>query len=78
MLCASVEPMPAAAPSSPARPGRAGLYGGLVSSRPRPAAADDDAAVTKQKKRLEFRRVLDDALELVRARKGRLALGPRR
>ena len=75
MLCASVDPMPAASPSAPSRPSRAGLYGGLVSSRHRPPAADDGSPAAKQKKKLEFRRVAADALELVRARKGRLALG---
>jgi ABC-type multidrug transport system fused ATPase/permease subunit len=74
MLCASVVPMPVASPSPTARPSRAGLYGGLVSSRQRPGAEDDDDA-SKKKKRLEFRRVVDDALDLLRARRGRLALG---
>ncbi len=56
----------------PRRPARQGLYGGLVSSRPRPPA---EAKTASGKKPLKPRTVLDDAIELVRARKGRLLLG---
>jgi ABC-type multidrug transport system fused ATPase/permease subunit len=68
-------PAASAAPSASApRPSRAGLYGGLVSSRQKPAAAEDTAEA-KEKKRLELRVVLADALELIKARKGRMAVG---
>ncbi len=60
-------------PSVTRRPARQGLFGGQVSSRRRPArAAPGDA---RPKTRLKLRTVLKDALDLVRARKGRLALG---
>ncbi|HEY9421483.1 MAG TPA: ABC transporter ATP-binding protein, partial [Thermoanaerobaculia bacterium] len=62
-----------AEPSVSRRPARQGLYGGLVSSR-HPGAAESESAKTT-KKSLKARTVLDDALELVKARKGRLALG---
>ncbi len=61
--------------SSPRRPARQGLYGGLVSSKRPGAQAPPAAADAKPKKPLKLRSVLDDALDLVRARKGRLALG---
>ncbi|HEV2852461.1 MAG TPA: ABC transporter ATP-binding protein [Thermoanaerobaculia bacterium] len=54
------------------RPARQGLYGGLVSSRQRKPA---DPTSKGPKKPLKPRVILDDALELVRARKGRLLLG---
>ena len=54
------------------RPARQGLYGGLVSSRPRKPA---DPASKGPKKPLKPRTVLNDAVDLVRARKGRLLLG---
>jgi ABC-type multidrug transport system fused ATPase/permease subunit len=57
------------------RPARQGLYGGLVSSKRPGAQAPPAAADAKPKKPLKLRTVLDDALDLVRARKGRLALG---
>ncbi|HEX9944607.1 MAG TPA: ABC transporter ATP-binding protein [Thermoanaerobaculia bacterium] len=56
----------------PRRPARQGLYGGLVSSRPRPAEPSERES---GKKSLKVRTVLDDAIDLVRARKGRLLLG---
>ncbi len=59
--------------SAPRRPARQGLYGGLVSSR-HPGAAESESAKTT-KKPLKPRTILDDAIELVKARKGRLALG---
>ena len=62
-----------AEPSVSRRPARQGLYGGLVSSR-RPGAVESEAA-KPTKKSLKPRTVLDDAIELVKARKGRLALG---
>jgi len=64
---------------SPVRPGRAartGLYGGVVSSKQKTPVRDPgEAAGSPPKKPLKLRIVLDDALELVRARKGRLAIG---
>src|SRR5688572_12028207 len=62
-----------AEPSVSRRPARQGLYGGLVSSR-RPGAVESESAKAT-KKSLKPRTVLDDAIELVKARKGRLALG---
>ncbi|HEV8582384.1 MAG TPA: ABC transporter ATP-binding protein [Thermoanaerobaculia bacterium] len=57
----------------PRRPARQGLYGGLVSSRQtRPKA---ETSGPDKKKPLKTRTILDDAIELVRARKGRLLLG---
>ncbi len=57
------------------RASRAGLLGGPVSSRPRPRAADEQAAAAAKKPKLSVRVVLRDAAELVQARRGRLALG---
>ena len=62
-----------AEPTVSRRPARQGLYGGLVSSR-HPGAAESESK-SSTKKPLKARVVLDDAVELVRARKGRLALG---
>ena len=64
---------PSSVPST-RRPARQGLYGGLVSSKQPRAQAQPDSD-SKPKKPLKMRVVLDDALDLVRARKGRLALG---
>src|SRR6185503_20476811 len=61
--------------ASSRRPVRQGLYGGLVSSKRPGAQAPPAAADAKPKKPLKLRTVLDDALDLVRARKGRLLLG---
>jgi ABC-type multidrug transport system fused ATPase/permease subunit len=62
--------------SPPRRPARAGLYGGLVSSKQRtPVREPGEAAGDKPKKPLGLRIVLKDAAELVKARKGRMALG---
>jgi ABC-type multidrug transport system fused ATPase/permease subunit len=61
--------------ASSRRPARQGLYGGLVSSKRPGAQAPPAAADAKPKKPLKLRTVLDDALDLVRARKGRLLLG---
>ncbi|HEV2844640.1 MAG TPA: ABC transporter transmembrane domain-containing protein, partial [Thermoanaerobaculia bacterium] len=60
--------------AAPRRPARQGLYGGLVSSR-HPGAAESDSSKDSSKKSLKGRTVLGDAFELVKARKGRLALG---
>jgi ABC-type multidrug transport system fused ATPase/permease subunit len=60
----------AAAPSS----ARTGLFGGPVSSKRRTAAPEDPDAV-KKRTPVTFRAVLADAVELISARKGRLALG---
>jgi ABC-type multidrug transport system fused ATPase/permease subunit len=58
----------------PRRPARQGLFGGPVSSRRRPmnVAPGEPRPV---KKPLKTRTILKDALDLVRARKGRLLLG---
>ena len=69
---------PTAVPPPPPRATRAGLFGGLVSSKQRrsgqePGEKEEDKK--KPKKPLTFRVVLADAAELVRAHKGRLALG---
>lgn len=58
----------------PRRPARQGLYGGLVSSRKIQPRVEPGEAPQK-KKSLKPRTVLDDAIELIRARKGRLLLG---
>jgi ABC-type multidrug transport system fused ATPase/permease subunit len=73
-----------AAPDKPAAPltpnppaavlARAGLFGGQVSSRqPRAREAEDPSR--KKKTPVTFQAVMRDAADLVRARKGRLALG---
>jgi subfamily B ATP-binding cassette protein MsbA len=62
--------------ATPRRAARAGLYGGRVSSRQRtPVREPGDAPGAPPKKPLKLRVVLDDALDLVRAHKGRLSLG---
>src|ERR1700688_1380915 len=58
----------------PATSPRAGLFGGQVSSKKRPVSSED-ADAAKKRKPIKFRVVLGDALELIEARKGRLALG---
>jgi ABC-type multidrug transport system fused ATPase/permease subunit len=58
----------------PGRPARQGLYGGPVSSRQSKPQAEP-AAESGKKKPLKGRTVLSDAIDLVRARKGRLLLG---
>src|SRR4051812_13426990 len=70
----SPTPTPPPATSRAARPG---LFGGLVSSKQRrsgqePGESDDKK---KSKKPIHWQVVLDDAADLVRARKGRLAFG---
>ncbi|HSS50836.1 MAG TPA: ABC transporter ATP-binding protein [Thermoanaerobaculia bacterium] len=55
----------------PRRPARQGLFGGQVSSRRRPV----DEPEEKRRTPLKPRTVLNDAIDLVKARKGRLALG---
>ena len=57
----------------PRRPARQGLYGGLVSSRQTTPPAEPSGS--DKKKPLKPRTVLNDATDLVRARKGRLLLG---
>jgi len=57
----------------PRRPSRQGLYGGLVSSRQTKPAAEPSGQ--SKKKPLKPRVILDDAIELVKARKGRLLFG---
>ncbi len=62
----------------PSRPARAGLFGGLVSSKqpkPRPELDAAKAEQAKKKAKLQFKVVLGDSLDLIRARKGRLAIG---
>ena len=62
--------------SPPRRPARAGLYGGLVSSKQRtPVREPGDAPGAAPRKPLGLRIILKDAAELVKARKGRMALG---
>jgi ABC-type multidrug transport system fused ATPase/permease subunit len=61
--------------SLPRRPARQGLYGGPVSSQQSKPQAEPTAEPGKGKKPLKTRTVLDDAIALVRARKGRLLLG---
>ena len=56
------------------RPARSGLFGGLVSSKQRGSSPRGESE-DKKKKSLNTRAVLRDAGELIRARKGRLALG---
>src|ERR1700728_1267904 len=53
---------------------RVGLFGGRVSSKQRrsPTASTDE---TKTRKPIGMRVVFADALELIRARRGRLAVG---
>ncbi len=64
------------APPLPRRPARAGLYGGLVSSKQRaPVREPGDAPGAPPRKPLSLRVILGDAADLVSARKGRLALG---
>ena len=53
---------------------RAGLFGGQVSSKKRPVSSED-ADAAKKRTPIKFRVVLADALELIHARKGRLAVG---
>jgi ABC-type multidrug transport system fused ATPase/permease subunit len=61
--------------STPApRSARSGLFGGLVSSKQRGASPRGESE-DKKKKSLNTRAVLRDAGDLIRARKGRLALG---
>ncbi|HEV7504252.1 MAG TPA: ABC transporter ATP-binding protein [Thermoanaerobaculia bacterium] len=55
----------------PRRPARQGLFGGQVSSRQRRLEEPDE----KPKTPLKPRTILNDAIDLVKARKGRLALG---
>jgi len=57
-------------PTSP----RTGLFGGQVSSKKRPVSSED-ADAAKKRTPIKFRVVLADALELIQARRGRLALG---
>jgi ABC-type multidrug transport system fused ATPase/permease subunit len=59
----------------PRRPARQGLFGGPVSSRPSRKAGDEAAPSKRPKTQLKARVVWNDALDLVRARKGRLAVG---
>ena len=62
--------------SLPRRPARAGLYGGLVSSKqPTPVREPGEARGAPPKKPLSLRIVLGDAADLVKAHKARLALG---
>jgi ABC-type multidrug transport system fused ATPase/permease subunit len=58
----------------PAASPRTGLFGGQVSSKKRPVSSED-ADAAKKRTPIKFRVVLADALELIQARKGRLALG---
>src|SRR4029077_5420301 len=64
--------MPTDSSVPPRRPARQGLFGGLVSSK-QPRAATPPSAATKAP--LKRHTVLNDAVELVKARKGRLLVG---
>ncbi len=75
MLREVTVPAPASAPPSSDRRARSGLFGGRVSSRPRTFSEPGDVPGAPPKKPLGWRVVLADAIELVKARKGRLALG---
>jgi ABC-type multidrug transport system fused ATPase/permease subunit len=70
------EPSPSGAPPAepppPRRTERAGLFGGQVSSR---RAGAIETPEERKKKPMAFKVVWHDALELVEARRGRLALG---
>ena len=58
------------------RPTRPGLFGGKVSSKQRgPVRAVESGDEAKKKRKLDTRVVMRDALELIKARKGRLTLG---
>jgi subfamily B ATP-binding cassette protein MsbA len=61
-------------PTPTRRPARQGLFGGLVSSK-QPRAATPPSEAPGKKTPLKPRTVLNDAIELVKARKGRLLLG---
>jgi ABC-type multidrug transport system fused ATPase/permease subunit len=61
--------------AAPRRAARTGLFGGMVSSRQRGSVRPSDSSPARPKKPLNTRVVLGDALDLIRARKGRLALG---
>jgi ABC-type multidrug transport system fused ATPase/permease subunit len=61
-------------PTPTRRPARQGLFGGLVSSK-QPKAATPPSEAKKAATPLKPRTVLNDAIELVKARKGRLLLG---
>jgi subfamily B ATP-binding cassette protein MsbA len=71
------EPTPPVTAPSTSRAARPGLFGGLVSSRQRRSGQEPGEAEEKKKtkKPISWRIVLDDAADLIRARKGRLALG---
>ncbi|MFL6202377.1 MAG: ABC transporter ATP-binding protein [Thermoanaerobaculia bacterium] len=74
----SVEPTAAPPPSPASRAARPGLFGGLVSSKQRRSGQEPgerEGDKKKPRKPLSFRVVLADAGELVRAHRGRLALG---
>jgi subfamily B ATP-binding cassette protein MsbA len=63
-------------PVKPGRAPRAGLYGGLVSSKQKaPAREPGEAPGAPPKKPLRLRIVFDDAKDLVRANRGRLIFG---
>ena len=56
----------------PRRPARQGLFGGQVSSKRRPV---EELPESRRKTPLKPRTILNDAVDLIKARKGRLALG---
>ncbi|HEY2737147.1 MAG TPA: ABC transporter ATP-binding protein [Thermoanaerobaculia bacterium] len=63
-------------PTKPGRTPRTGLYGGVVSSKQKTPIRDPgEAPGAPPKKPLRFRVVYEDAKDLVRAYKGRLAFG---
>src|SRR5260370_29502920 len=69
-----VQPQAVPPPAPAASRTRTGLFGGPVSSR-QPRSRETEDAGKKQKTPIAFRAVMRDAVDLVRARKGRLALG---
>ena len=67
-------PVATTAPSP--RPARIGLFGGVVSSRQKPSReAEEKSKDGKKKPKLASRAVIQESLELIKARRSRLALG---
>ncbi|HVT59915.1 MAG TPA: ABC transporter ATP-binding protein [Thermoanaerobaculia bacterium] len=69
---AEIQQAASAAPLTAPR-ARAGLFGGMVSSKQRTVPPESDPA--KAKKAITGKVVLNDALELIKARRGRLMVG---
>lgn len=58
-----------------ARTARAALFGGMVSSKQRAVVREEDGGEKPKKKAISSQVVMRDAMELIQARRGRLALG---